>query len=711
MAINFKKLFYFIAIIMYSFLFFSIGHSQNTNTLSGGEEDSVNIFLQNTVNTNSNLKSKAEVFNGDRAGVYDGKALVCPYAFERDLFVGIRGEDVKLLQILLNTDPRTTIAQTGPGSLGNETTSFGESTKTAVREFQKIFIEYIGVANGRFGPRTRTVMNAICNGERRPNTSPIVETRQSNNVFDNIFSVQRGAVPGGIATISTNGDIVKPKISLSANVSSVKLGETFKVILTASEEIAPITPDSLIVDGGGVKEIRKLSKVSYTATINVNDDAKKVLIQVEADKVEDLAGNKNENASNEISVRVTGSTSTSTNKDGDASINSLLDKIISSAPNCTYNSNGILIQTDNTGKALNTTGCAPQQTQNLAGQTYNCNGQQIPVTQPCQQREQPICNTVQTPFGTSQQCQTPSQAQRQQAAQQDQQLAQLLSQALRSNPFGNNNSGLRGLFGGGQQDRQPAAPQTQPVAGGGQTGAGNQTPITSSSTVSQPPVRPDDLGTPRPPSRPMDLVDTFFAACPYITTTETENPRTYICHSNNCSTPSAWKKVDKNLYTTTIPPGVAKKEYFYSFSQKLKGQIGIVPREVQVTIHNKFKTCTPRFAQASNMSNEQKINADLRVCAERNGSSTGDRSMITNFDNVVYVQKNPGNNEIIERAFTIPNAECVNPGQNLIRSFGDDREPINPTSSPAPTQSPNPTTNVQGGGSSRGMNIFLQRLQ
>lgn len=431
-------------------LFFVYFVSAQDYQLSGGEEDDVNLYLQAAVSGENNLKTKAEEFNGERSGVYDKEKLACPYAFERDLYVGIQGEDVRLLQVLLNSDRRTLVSVSGKESIGQESGNFGESTKDAVKRFQSLFIEYTGVANGRFGPRTRTVMNAICNGENKPSTAASAETRQNRNIYENVFSVQRGAVPGGIATIGVGQkvDITPPRVSLSANVSTVKFGESFKVLLNASEEIVPITPDSVIVDGGAVKEIRKLSKTSYSITLNHNEDAKKVLIQIEADRVEDLAGLKNENASNEVSVKVSGSAAVA--KDGDTktddtkgveeeiNLDSILNKIISSSPECRYNGSGLLITVGTDGKQLNTTGCPQTQTQNqnLAGQTYNCNGQQIPVTQPCQnqqnQQQQTVCTQQPSLFGGAPQlvCQqmTPQQAQAAQQAQQQQDLNRLLGQ-------------------------------------------------------------------------------------------------------------------------------------------------------------------------------------------------------------------------------------------------------------------------------------------
>ncbi len=312
-----------------------------------GEEQ--NIYLNNSQPQSTTVqRTPAQTANGKLSGVYEGSRLSCPYAFERDLFVGTKGEDVRLLQVLLNSDKRTIVALDGPGSPGKETTTFGESTKVAVKKFQALFIEYIGVANGRFGPRSRTTMNAICNGQ-----APV----KSGNAYTNVTSVQANATPAGEITEIPN-DKIAPRVSLSANLNSVEPSSTFKVVANFSEEVKPITPDSVIVDGGSVKEIRKLSKTSYSITITPNEDARSVVVQVEADKVEDLAGNVNENASNEISVKLRLASATSTNPNDTTNLDSLVSKIVGSTPNCNYDSAGKLITLNpTTGAPLNPTGC------------------------------------------------------------------------------------------------------------------------------------------------------------------------------------------------------------------------------------------------------------------------------------------------------------------------------------------------------------------
>ena len=70
----------------------------------------------------------------------------------RNLYRGTRGEDVRLLQKLLNRNGFA-VAASGPGSIGNETTYFGPATLAAVIRFQSA--RGISPTIGYVGPLTR----------------------------------------------------------------------------------------------------------------------------------------------------------------------------------------------------------------------------------------------------------------------------------------------------------------------------------------------------------------------------------------------------------------------------------------------------------------------------------------------------------------------------------------------------------------------------
>jgi len=90
--------------------------------------------------------------------------LVTKYNFIRSLYIGIKGEDVKQLQRILNSDPDTRITTSREGSKGFETNFFGELTAEAVGKFQ---IKHGLLKNrseegyGQVGPRTLVKINNL----------------------------------------------------------------------------------------------------------------------------------------------------------------------------------------------------------------------------------------------------------------------------------------------------------------------------------------------------------------------------------------------------------------------------------------------------------------------------------------------------------------------------------------------------------------------
>jgi hypothetical protein len=109
-------------------------------------------------------------------------AYICPdYVFNKDLQYGDTYEDVVAIQEILNLDSRTVVALSGPGSKGQETGFFGKATRSSLKRFQALFIEYIGLADGKFNAKTRVSMNAVCKG-------PFF-TNGTGNVFDKATSL------------------------------------------------------------------------------------------------------------------------------------------------------------------------------------------------------------------------------------------------------------------------------------------------------------------------------------------------------------------------------------------------------------------------------------------------------------------------------------------------------------------------------------------
>jgi peptidoglycan hydrolase-like protein with peptidoglycan-binding domain len=80
--------------------------------------------------------------------------------FTRDLMIGSQGDDVKSLQIFLNSHGFI-VSESGAGSPGNETNYFGNATKSAVIRFQETYSDAIlkplglTAGTGLFGEGTR----------------------------------------------------------------------------------------------------------------------------------------------------------------------------------------------------------------------------------------------------------------------------------------------------------------------------------------------------------------------------------------------------------------------------------------------------------------------------------------------------------------------------------------------------------------------------
>lgn len=95
------------------------------------------------------------------------------YQFTRNLTVGSVGEDVRQLQIYLNSNGSLVAPAGAVGSPGSETTYFGARTRTALANWQ--FRNGVSPPVGYFGPITRARINAIL-GAPKPTELPITTT-------------------------------------------------------------------------------------------------------------------------------------------------------------------------------------------------------------------------------------------------------------------------------------------------------------------------------------------------------------------------------------------------------------------------------------------------------------------------------------------------------------------------------------------------------
>ncbi len=93
--------------------------------------------------------------------------LVAEVNFSRTLKIGMRGEDVREMQKVLNADTETRIEGVGAGSPGKETDYFGSATRRALIKFQEKYHEEVliptGLSRGTgvFGGKTRAKFAAL----------------------------------------------------------------------------------------------------------------------------------------------------------------------------------------------------------------------------------------------------------------------------------------------------------------------------------------------------------------------------------------------------------------------------------------------------------------------------------------------------------------------------------------------------------------------
>ncbi|HEY4509700.1 MAG TPA: N-acetylmuramidase domain-containing protein [Candidatus Paceibacterota bacterium] len=86
------------------------------------------------------------------------------------------GDDVLYLQKTLNTDSATKLADSGPGSPGNETNYFGSLTEDAIKRFQTKYVSWKLFPDGYAGPVTIAKLNQLI-------TSPSDSAAPINEVY------------------------------------------------------------------------------------------------------------------------------------------------------------------------------------------------------------------------------------------------------------------------------------------------------------------------------------------------------------------------------------------------------------------------------------------------------------------------------------------------------------------------------------------------
>ena len=170
------------------------------------------------------LQAQLQGLSGSTSTTTSGNlpAACVGVTFTRNLLVGSTGSDVKCLQTILNANAATTVATTGAGAPGHETTYFGPATLRAVKAWQ--------VAAGftpanQVGPMSRAKLNTWLGGTSSTTTTTTTTTGTTTGsvsaqlASDNPASA---AIVGGQAQAS----LLNINLTGTGTVTSVTLQRT-----------------------------------------------------------------------------------------------------------------------------------------------------------------------------------------------------------------------------------------------------------------------------------------------------------------------------------------------------------------------------------------------------------------------------------------------------------------------------------------------------
>ncbi len=205
--------------------------------------------------------------------------MSCSYMFKTNMKLGSRGTDVMNLQKVLNMYTQTQVSESGAGSPGMETSTFGPATKRAVNKLQALHLVELGVTapTGNVFAGTRGLLNQVCSGTVSTNpgtgtgtvvSGPVSAMLAMSQPTGMIVASQSGARLADI-TFSGNGTVTSVQlqrtgVSADATLSNVYLydGNT------------RITDSASVVTGGFINfnSTTGLFSVNGTRTITVRAD-------------------------------------------------------------------------------------------------------------------------------------------------------------------------------------------------------------------------------------------------------------------------------------------------------------------------------------------------------------------------------------------------------------------------------------------------------
>jgi len=181
------------------------------------------------------------------------------YSFTRDLTLGSTGNDVMALQQFLNSKGFT-VATSGAGSPGNETTYFGSRTQAALGKYQAS----VGITPtaGYFGPKTRAYVASLAGGGTPgtiPGTPPPAGTA---------LAVALASDTPAAKTIGS-GTAFNPALKLTLTAGSSNVSIT-GITIQKSGFVANTRLNGIdVVDSAGVRHGQVVTSVNADNTITI----------------------------------------------------------------------------------------------------------------------------------------------------------------------------------------------------------------------------------------------------------------------------------------------------------------------------------------------------------------------------------------------------------------------------------------------------------
>ena len=175
-----------------------------------------------------------EVDGGSSSGTVSVSGIPSGFTWDTSLSVGSKGQDVMYLQMFLNSDSATKLADSGAGSPGNETTFFGPITRSGVIKFQDKYAADVltplglSAGTGFFGSSSRAKINVLFASAPAPtDTTDTTTTTTDVVIVEGDLSV---ATPGPATTTLVASQATASMIDLTLVGSATVTGITLQRI-------------------------------------------------------------------------------------------------------------------------------------------------------------------------------------------------------------------------------------------------------------------------------------------------------------------------------------------------------------------------------------------------------------------------------------------------------------------------------------------------